>query len=123
MLETAASDQYFFYEGLLNAFGYELLGADNVQAAIAIFKLNVEEDPEAWNVYDSLGEAYMIAGNNTLAIQNYQKSIDLNPENTNGIEILNRLREEAGNRKYRYAGEGHAVIARFSELNRKHHPL
>jgi len=37
-----------------------LLEVDKIKEAIEIFKLNVEEYPESGNVYDSLGEAYMI---------------------------------------------------------------
>jgi len=41
-----------------------------------------------------LGEAYLADGNNELAIENYQKSIDIDPENTNGIEILKKLKNK-----------------------------
>ncbi|MEK6287021.1 MAG: tetratricopeptide repeat protein [Acidobacteriota bacterium] len=44
--------------------------------------------------YDSLGEAYMIDGNKELAIKDYQRSIELNPRNTNGIATLKKLQEE-----------------------------
>src|SRR5438034_420044 len=33
------------------------------------------------NTYDSLGEAYGVAGEKDLAIKNYEKSIELNPKN------------------------------------------
>jgi len=29
-----------------------------------------------------------------LAIQNYQKSIDLNPQNQNGIDVLKKIRDQ-----------------------------
>ena len=41
--------------------------------------------------YDSLGEAYMENGDKELAIQNYKKSIELNPANQNAVEMLKRL--------------------------------
>ncbi len=56
-----------------------------------MFKLNVEAYPDAFNTYDSLGEAYMKAGNRELAIANYQKSLELNPRNENGKEMLAEL--------------------------------
>jgi Flp pilus assembly protein TadD len=59
--------------------------------AIAIFKINVEFYPASWNVYDSLGEAYMNNGEKELAITNYRKSLELNPANSNGAEILKKL--------------------------------
>ncbi|MEP0044560.1 MAG: serine hydrolase [Reichenbachiella sp.] len=93
MKETKSED-YFFSEGALNNFGYELLRSNKVKEAIEIFKLNVEEYPESGNVYDSLGEAYMVDGNNELAIKNYEKSISLDPENTNGVEMLKKLKNQ-----------------------------
>jgi hypothetical protein len=39
-----------------------------------------------------LGEGYMEAGENDLAIQYYQKSLELNPHNENAKTMLRRLR-------------------------------
>ena len=54
--------------------------------------LQVSEYPDYWNAYDSLGELYMDAGEKQLAIENYEKSVELNPDNHGGIEILKKLR-------------------------------
>jgi tetratricopeptide (TPR) repeat protein len=75
----------------MNALGYKLLGNNKTYEAIEIFKLNVEAYPGSWNVYDSLGEAYLKNGDKELAIKNYQKSLALNPENTNGIKMLEKI--------------------------------
>lgn len=83
---------YFFDEDQINIFGYELLQAKKIKDAIKIFKLNAEEYPESWNVFDSLAEAYAANGDNKLAIMNYEKSIALNPKNQNGIDILRKLK-------------------------------
>jgi tetratricopeptide (TPR) repeat protein len=83
--------RYDVSEGEINTLGYMLLRDDKTEEAIEIFKLNVSEHPEAWNVYDSLGEAYMKQGQKELAIENYQKSLELNPSNKNGKEMLKKL--------------------------------
>ena len=75
----------------LNALGYNLMAADKTKEAIEVFQLNVKWFPSSWNVYDSLGEAYAMAGQNELAIENYKKSIELNPENVGGKEALAKL--------------------------------
>jgi Flp pilus assembly protein TadD len=62
-----------------------------MKEAIEVFRLNVELFPDSWNVYDSLGEAYMNKGDTKLAIDNYKKSVELNPNNTAGIEALKKL--------------------------------
>ena len=77
----------------MNLLGYNLIGMKRVKDAIEVFKLNVEDYPQSWNTYDSLGEAYMIDGNKELAIKNYERSIELDPKNTNGIAYLKKLRE------------------------------
>jgi tetratricopeptide (TPR) repeat protein len=68
-----------------------MLGRNRAADAIEVFRLNVEEHPRSWNVYDSLAEAYAENGQRELAIENYKKSIELNPQNTNGIDRLKRL--------------------------------
>lgn len=58
-----------------------------------MFKLNVALFPDSFNVYDSLGEAYMVAGERELAIKNYKKSLELNPNNTNAAKMLKKIKE------------------------------
>jgi Flp pilus assembly protein TadD len=57
-----------------------------------VFLLKVGEFPDSWNLYDSLGEAYMNDGQEEPAITNYEKSIKLNPGNTTGKQILEQLK-------------------------------
>jgi proline iminopeptidase len=80
-----------FFEESLNALGYEFLFGEKVDKAIELFKLNVEVYPESWNVYDSLGEAYLAKGDKQKAKENYKKSVKLNPDNENGKSVLNEL--------------------------------
>jgi len=80
-------------ENQMNRLGYTLIGMKRVKDAIEVFKLNVEDYPQSSNTYDSLGEGYMIDGNKELAIKNYERSIELDPKNTNGIASLKKLRE------------------------------
>ncbi len=78
-------------EERLNSIGYSLLEQKKIAAAIAVFKANVEMYPQSWNVYDSLGEAYLANGEKELAITNYKKSLELNPQNKNAVELLKKL--------------------------------
>jgi len=83
---------YDFGENALNAFGYQVLEKD-ATGAIQVFKLNAEAFPQSANVWDSLGEAYMKAGDVKEAEKNYEHSLLLDPNNTNAQEILNKIRE------------------------------
>jgi len=80
-----------FTERQMNTLGYEYLGQDQVEDAIALFELNVEVYPWAFNTYDSLAEAFMVNKQYVLAIEFYQKSLELNPQNTNAEEKLDEL--------------------------------
>jgi len=90
-LKATQQDAYDFSEPQLNMLGYQLLQMKRVKDAIEIFKLNVEMFPQRFNTYDSLGEAYMENGDKNLAIQNYKKSLELNPKNTGAVEKLKKL--------------------------------
>ena len=90
-LKQSGDTNYDFGESELNELGYELLGMNKTPDAIEILKLNVEAFPSSWNVYDGLGEAFMKNGNKELAIQNYKKSLELNPKNSNAEEMLKKL--------------------------------
>ena len=81
-----------FGERTLNAFGYELLGAEKPDDAVAIFRLNAERFPESGNVWDSLGEGLWAAGQREPAIEAYERSLELDPENENAREKLREIR-------------------------------
>ncbi len=79
---------YYLTENEMNMTGYQFLEPGKVKEAVAIFKLNTQVFPKSSNVYDSYGEALMALGNKTEAIENYRKSVKLNPGNENAIKIL-----------------------------------
>jgi tetratricopeptide (TPR) repeat protein len=79
-------------EDNLNTSGYNLIQANRLNDAIEVFRLNVKLFPNSWNPYDSLGEALALSGDKDQAIKNYEKSIELNPNNTNGKTALEKLR-------------------------------
>ena len=71
-------------EQLVNRIGYGLLRSRNkseMSKALAFFILNTENFPNSYNAFDSLGEAYETLGGKKKAIDNYLKSLELNPKN------------------------------------------
>ncbi len=91
----ALSDRYGYMiivpELMVNNLGYQYLAQNKIDEAIMVFKRNVELYPNSWNVYDSLGEAYMKKGDMQLAVENYKKSVKMNPRNEGGINALKKL--------------------------------
>ena len=94
--EMAARDDsdVSFDEAEFNLLGYRFLGLERIDDAIAVFQLNVNRFPDSWNVYDSLGEAYAAKGNSKRAIELYRRSVELNPDNTNGADAIERLQAQ-----------------------------
>ncbi|HEY6251427.1 MAG TPA: serine hydrolase [Candidatus Angelobacter sp.] len=78
-------------ESRMNTLGYLLIAKGRTDNAIEIFKMNVDDFPDSWNAYDSLGEAYFRAGDDAQAIKNYQRSLELNPKNTSASTVLDRI--------------------------------
>jgi glyoxylase-like metal-dependent hydrolase (beta-lactamase superfamily II) len=90
----AERSRYFFNERQFNSAGYDLLNSGRVEEAVALLKMTVELYPESWNVYDSLAEAYGIKGERELAIRNYERSLELNPNNQNAKDQLKILKKD-----------------------------
>lgn len=82
---------YDFTEPQLSRLGHRLPGSGNTAEAFEILLPNVEQYPRSLNVYDSLGEACATAGDPRRAIENYRRSVELNPDNANGVERLRKL--------------------------------
>lgn len=93
--ELKGRDDYGLSEDEMNELGLRLLyDKKDVGAAVEVLKLNAEEFPRSFNVWDSLGEAYYQAGNREEAIRNYEKSLQLNPDNVGGRRMLEKIRSE-----------------------------
>lgn len=80
-------------EAAVTQWAYVLMNENHLAEATDLFKLDVQVFPTSWNAYDSLGEAYMKAGQKQFAIDNYKKSLELNPANGNAKEKLEVLKK------------------------------
>jgi tetratricopeptide (TPR) repeat protein len=81
-----------FDEREMNSMGYRFLQSGKIKEAIELFRLNTIAYPESWNVYDSLGEAYLKDGQKELALKNYEESVRRNPGNTAAQQIIKELK-------------------------------
>ncbi len=76
------------------ALGYNLLRAKKPEQATLILQLNIEVNPQSGNAYGALADAYFLSGKKELAIENYEKSLALNPRNFDVAERLKQLRQK-----------------------------
>lgn len=82
-------------ERRLNGIGYRFLSQGEKETAARIFELNTELFPEAFNTWDSLAEAYAALGRVAEAIRNYERTLELNPDNASAKAALETLRARA----------------------------
>lgn len=89
--KTKEQNHHLLSENYLNDVGYSLLNKKDFTKAIDVFRLNTLLYPESANAYDSLGEAYMKAGQKEKAKETYQKLLQVNPANENAAKVLKTL--------------------------------
>jgi|GEM_PF-116169 len=75
-------------DGMINSKGYEYLYAGELEPALRLFKFNTLAFPDDANTWDSLGECYLAMGELDLSKENYEKSLEVNPENANAARML-----------------------------------
>jgi len=93
--EEKGNDAYYLSEQEINIVSYKLLQSDRAAAAAKVLELGIEAYPDAFNLYDSYGEVLRTLGKTKEAIENYKKSIELNPDNENGKKMLREMGVEA----------------------------
>jgi len=81
-------------EGSLNNLGLQLVfNPEKSEMGINVFLLATTIYPESANLWDSLAEAYLFIGDKKKAIQNFEKSLELNPQNQNATIRLREIRK------------------------------
>ncbi|MBP2619628.1 serine hydrolase domain-containing protein [Chryseobacterium jejuense] len=91
--KTKPDDYNFLDESELNILGYEYLNNGNIDSAIKIFTLNINEFPNSANVYDSRAEAYFNKKEYQLSKKDYQKVLELEQANPNAKEMLSKINQ------------------------------
>jgi predicted alpha/beta superfamily hydrolase len=80
---------------LINNVAYFLLNSEKkIDKAIELFKLNKEYYPESFVTFNSLGDAYKAKRNKELAIFNYRKSLEINPNNEKAKMSIKELTQD-----------------------------
>ncbi len=79
---------------ILNALGYAYLyDAEDVEQALAYFRLNTELFPEVANAWDSYGEGLRVKGDREAALQAYQKALEIDPRLPSAQTAVEELRQ------------------------------
>jgi tetratricopeptide (TPR) repeat protein len=71
-----------------------LLRAKQTEQALEVLKMNAEANPQSIFAYMALGDVYAFKGDKMLARQAYEKALELNPRNIDGIDKLKALNQK-----------------------------
>jgi hypothetical protein len=82
------SGAYDFRPGSLNAVADWLAKRKDVDGAISILQLSLENDPNSAETYAALGHLQETKGDKNAAIASYKKSLELDPENPRTQQAL-----------------------------------
>lgn len=77
-------------EAEINFMGYDFLGRKMYHTAGKLFKLNVDNHPESFNVYDSYGDYFLAIGDKENAIGQFKKALSIQ-ENEGSRKKLTEL--------------------------------
>ncbi|WP_299101328.1 tetratricopeptide repeat protein [uncultured Winogradskyella sp.] len=88
------STSSFIDEWDFNSLGYSFIRKHEYPKAIEILKINAVLHPNSANVYDSLGEAYMLNGNEREAYVNFKKTLEIYPENKKAKRFIEANKEK-----------------------------
>lgn len=83
-------------EDLINMMGYWTLQSGNMSKSKLLFELNIANHPESANVYDSMGDYYLVAKNKDKAIYFFQEALKRG-ENPQTKKKLDKLTNEVKN--------------------------
>ena len=80
-------------EAEINFIGYEMLKQKHYKKAEGLFKINVDNYPESYNVYDSYGDYFVAIGDKANAIVQFKKALSVK-ENEGSRKKLTALESE-----------------------------
>jgi dienelactone hydrolase len=93
-----------FDEHTVNMLGYEHMQEGDKQGAIDILKLNAYAYPDSANVYDSLGDAYYMAGDKDLAKKYSLEALKMLETDKAGPDSWRKMVRDSANKKLKELG-------------------
>ena len=88
------SDEYIVNDNILNQLGHRFLSKDQMDEAVAIFRLNVSEFPASFLANDALAETLLKKGDKKLARLYFIEAVKLNPDYEYGKKMIEELKNK-----------------------------
>jgi ubiquinone/menaquinone biosynthesis C-methylase UbiE len=83
--------QFNFSENTFMNLAYEFYGRRTMPEAIAALNMGLSLYPKSWELYNALGEMFLVHGDKEKAKSSFEKSVEFNPENGYGQYALKNL--------------------------------
>ena len=78
-------------EDFINGIAYQLMNLNQLDRAHSFFAMNIENHPDSFNAYDSMGDLFVKKNEKEKAIEYYSRSLQLH-ESTYTRQKLEKLR-------------------------------
>lgn len=77
-------------ESQVNNYGYQMMATKQFKKAESLFKLNIANNPDSGNCYDSMGDLYLAIGDKARAIESFRNALKLKdiPDSKTKLEML-----------------------------------
>ena len=82
------------FERKINDIGNYWFDKEKYVEAIAVFNFYIKAIPKSWNAFNSLAKAYTKNGQAERALTYYEKSLEINPDNTYGKQQIEELKRQ-----------------------------
>lgn len=91
-IRRTSPDSALANEEAVNNAGYWWLNSrKDPKRAIEIFLFNTEEFPKSANLWDSLGEGYLAAGDKAKSLESYRRALEIDPTLASSLEAVKKL--------------------------------
>jgi tetratricopeptide (TPR) repeat protein len=74
--------------------GQRLLNEKKPEQALALFKLDAEENPHSFRAYYAMGFAYFRGSNKEQAVKNLERALEMSPKNYDVAELLRQVKQQ-----------------------------
>ena len=92
--EIKQNAKHYFDEAEINTAAYRFMRRKEYDEAAFLFRINVKQYPQSANAFDSYAEVLLALDKKKEALENYKKSLELNPENENAKKMIEELQKK-----------------------------
>jgi Flp pilus assembly protein TadD len=90
--DLAGRDNPETVQAVVNSVGFGLLQIQNAEKALGVFQVGTRVFPDGFRTWHGLGQTHMRLGHDDEAVRAFERSLELNPGNSNAKAMIARIR-------------------------------